>query len=166
MMMLSDTDTLQGALPDEDATLALGAAIARALAAVSTPRGGVIYLRGELGAGKTTLTRGLLRGLGVTGNVKSPTYTLVESYELGSLTAYHFDLYRLADAEELEYMGIRDYNADNALMIIEWPERGAAFLPPADLDIQLEYQQHQRRFNLRTATAHGHSVLSALSAIE
>ncbi len=120
-------------LEGEDATLALGEALGRTLRAPC-----VVYLRGNLGAGKTTLTRGLLRGLGFRGAVKSPTYTIVEPYELGAVTVYHFDLYRLGSPEELEYMGIRDYFGDRTIVIIEWPERGHPLLPPADIAILLE----------------------------
>src|ERR1700722_19682022 len=97
----------------------------------------VVYLTGDLGAGKTTLTRGLLRSLGVTGAVRSPTYTLVEVYELGALTALHLDLYRLSDPAELENLGLREWATGGHLWLIEWPERGAGRLPGADLVITL-----------------------------
>lgn len=171
-MSVKPVVSLDLVIADEAAMLALGASIARALQS----KGGVIYLHGNLGAGKTTLSRGLLQALGVTGKVKSPTYTLVEPYELGPLTAYHFDLYRLADAEELEYMGIRDYvatdslktvnqaKATESLMIIEWPERGAGSLPAADLDIHIHYLDAQRRVILKANTARGNEILQCLNS--
>lgn len=126
-------------IPDESAMLSLGARIAQALTA--TPDSGcIIYLHGELGAGKTTLTRAILQGLGVTGRIKSPTYTLVEPYELpGERMAYHFDLYRLADPEELEFLGVRDYFSPQSVVLVEWPERGEGMLPTADVHVEIEY---------------------------
>lgn len=119
-------------LIDEAATVDLGARLGKSLIT-----GGVVYLQGNLGAGKTTLCRGLLNALGHSGSVKSPTYTLVEPYEIHGRKIFHFDLYRLGDAEELEYMGIRDYFNRHNLCLIEWPERGEGFLPTADLIVKV-----------------------------
>jgi tRNA threonylcarbamoyladenosine biosynthesis protein TsaE len=123
-------------VPDEAAMLKLGQQIAKALV---KSNGGMIHLHGELGAGKTTLVRSVLQALGVTGRVKSPTYTLVEPYELGDRTAYHFDLYRLSDPEELDFLGFRDYLSAKAFLFVEWPERGDGVLPPADVHIRIQY---------------------------
>lgn len=125
--------------------MALGESIATLL-----PVGGVVLLHGDLGAGKTTMVRGLLRSLGLTGTVKSPTYTLVEPYLISGRDIYHFDLYRLGDPEELEYLGIRDYFRSDALCLIEWPEKGAGFIPKADLDITLSYEKHARSAEIIT----------------
>lgn len=108
------------------------------------PSGGLITLHGDLGVGKTTLVRGLLRGLGHTGTVKSPTYTLVESYHLAGRDIFHFDLYRLAEPEELAYIGIRDYLRADALCLVEWPEKATGVLPAADLRIYLRHNGDAR----------------------
>lgn len=120
-------------------TEALGAALWQAL-----PAKCLLFLYGELGAGKTTLVRGLLRAAGHQSAVKSPTYTLVEEYEVNGRRLFHFDLYRLKDPEELEWMGMDDYLNQNALCCIEWPQMGAGFLPTADLEVRLNYFQQQR----------------------
>lgn len=117
-------------LPDADATDRLGALLAR-----TRPPRAIVYLRGDLGAGKSTLARALLRALGVTGAIRSPTYTLVERYPVGDGDAVHLDLYRIGDPGELEFLGLDA--GEGALWLVEWPERGASALPPADLDVAL-----------------------------
>jgi len=121
-----------------------------------------IYLHGDLGAGKTTLTRGFIQGFGHKGNVKSPTYTLVEPYELADWQIYHFDLYRLGDPEELEFIGIRDYFTQTSHCLVEWPERGEGILPKADIDLTLLYTDKQRTIKLQANTEIGLRVLNKL----
>ena len=151
-------------LPDEAATINIGRALASVVLS-KLKQGIVVYLNGDLGAGKTTLTRGFVQGMGHKGNVKSPTYTLVEPYDLGLWQVYHFDLYRLADPEELEYMGIRDYFSDNCCCFIEWPEKGVGMLTEADLIVNLIYSGEQRNITLHAKSVKGIHVLKILATM-
>ena len=124
--------------------------------------GEIIFLKGELGAGKTTLVRGVLRGLGHSDKVKSPTYTIVEMYELAQFTVYHFDLYRLNDPMELEDMGIRDYCNAKAVCLFEWPERGQGIMNEHDLFIEIDHLDEGRQVNLSSHSDRGTRLLKAL----
>lgn len=126
-------------LKDEAATLHAAEVLATQL-----KPGQVIYLHGDLGAGKTTLVRGILHALGHVGKVKSPTYTIVEPYNLPIASCYHFDLYRFQDAEEWEAAGFRDYFNSNSICLVEWPERAEQVLPHADIEIQFDILPHGR----------------------
>jgi tRNA threonylcarbamoyladenosine biosynthesis protein TsaE len=144
-------------LPDEAATLALGGRLASGIGP-----GRVLHLRGDLGSGKTTLVRGLLRALGEAGRIKSPTYTLVELYSLSSLNLYHFDLYRFKDRAEWLNSGFREYfNADSAC-IVEWPERAGDLLSHPDLEVRIEFDGAGRRAFLDARSPAGSSWLSSL----
>ncbi len=147
--------TLQ--LRNEDETIAVGQKLACHIKAPLT-----LYLTGDLGAGKTTLSRGLIQGLGHKGAVKSPTYTLVEPYELAGVEVYHFDLYRLNDPEELEFMGIRDYFTDRSLCIVEWPDKGEGLLPDADIHLHLSYVNQGREIHIRALSTLGQTLLAAI----
>ena len=142
-------------LSDEAATLRLGAALAGGIAP-----GRVLHLSGELGSGKTTLVRGLLRELGHTGRVKSPTYTLVELYVVSRLNLYHFDFYRFKDRSEWLESGFREYLNAQTACIVEWPERAGGLLPPPDLAIRLEFAGNGRRAWLSAATPGGEAWLA------
>ena len=126
-------------LNDSDATEEFGARLWEKL-----PEKALIFLHGDLGAGKTTLVRGLLRAAGVSGAIKSPTYAVIEEYSVAERKIFHFDLYRLADAEELEWIGIDDYLNQNALCLIEWSSKGEGVLPKADVNITLTTQNDGR----------------------
>ncbi len=123
----------------------------------------IIFLYGQLGAGKTTLSRGFLRGLGYTGKVKSPTYMLVESYEIQEQKLFHFDFYRVHDARELEFMGIQDYLIPHAICLIEWPENGINLLPEPDLSCYIELHKAGRAIKIEGHTACGKTILRRLS---
>ncbi|MCP5137356.1 MAG: tRNA (adenosine(37)-N6)-threonylcarbamoyltransferase complex ATPase subunit type 1 TsaE [Gammaproteobacteria bacterium] len=149
----------------EPAMIMLGQACATAWKAVADGRGMFVHLRGDLGAGKTTLVRAWLRGLGHQGAVRSPTYTLIEPYELDTGPGYHLDLYRLGDPEELEYLGLRDLLEVPALCLVEWPERGVGVLPPADLTIAIEHTGEARKLGLQTSSHIAESFVSSLRDI-
>jgi hydrolase, P-loop family len=149
-------------LPDEVTMRRFAKHLAQIVMAQASPRAVVIYLHGDLGAGKTTFTRGMIQGLGFAGNVKSPTYTLVEEYQIANKAIYHFDLYRLASPEELEYMGIRDYFDKGAICILEWPEKGGELLPSADLELFLDYVDDARSLRAVAQTELGHQIISEL----
>ena len=149
-------------LKNEEAQLKLAASIAK-----HTKAGCVIFLQGDLGAGKTTFVRGFLQSLGFTGNVKSPTYTLVEPYLINGQQIYHFDLYRLGEPDELEYAGGRDYFDEESICLIEWPEKAVGYLPVADMLCQLSYKTEQghegRSCELSSNTHKGRKIIDSLS---
>lgn len=164
----------QFTLKDEEDTLDFGAALARATflnpddAQTKSGEpgcrtmGAVIYLLGDLGAGKTTLTRGFLRGFGFHGAVKSPTYTLVEPYEFSLCKIYHFDLYRLTDPAEVQYLGIDDYFQQQNICLLEWAERGRDLIPAPDLSISLRGTGTGREISCQTHTAKGERIAARL----
>ena len=138
--------------------MAAGSAVGRALST-----GAVVFLTGDLGAGKTTFTRGALRALGHVGSVKSPTYTLCEPYDLSNAGQLcHLDLYRLSNPEELEFLGIRDYVASGAVLLIEWPSKGEGWLPIPDLQVALRESGGGRELKIDALTADGEAVLSSM----
>ena len=144
-------------LPDEPATLALGAELAPALVPGLT-----LYMSGELGAGKTTLARGILRGLGYAGRVKSPSFALVEPYAFSRLYLYHFDFYRFTDPRELGDAGFRDYFNPDSVCLVEWPENAAGMLPAADLSIRLQVTGTGRQIEIDADTEAGRRCLERL----
>ena len=147
-------------LADSAATDHLGTLLAQ-----SMPETGVVFLRGDLGAGKSSLARAMLRALGVEGAIKSPTYTLIERYPLDRGQAVHLDLYRVAEAAELEFLGLDDLGEGLRLWLVEWPERAAAALPPSDLEIRLEVAGSGRMAELQGNSALGQEWLIRLSKI-
>jgi tRNA threonylcarbamoyladenosine biosynthesis protein TsaE len=137
-----------------------GAQLATAIGKIDAPL--LILLNGDLGAGKTTISRGVLQGLGHQGAVKSPTYTLVEPYELDIGTVYHFDLYRLIDSEELEHIGFSDYLSAAKLCIIEWPKNGGSYIPKPDISIDISVYQLSRQVTLDSMTECGNQCINLL----
>ncbi len=148
---------LQTHIADEQEQTAFGGLLAQCL-----PARGIIELNGDLGTGKTTMVRGLLRALGHQGAVRSPTYTLLESYDVAGRQIHHLDLYRLSDPEELEYLGLRDLLARDSVLLIEWPQQGAGVLPPADLEIRLYHAHPGRDLSLHAGTPVGKQVVRCL----
>jgi tRNA threonylcarbamoyladenosine biosynthesis protein TsaE len=147
-------------LADERAVTDLAATLAPQLRS-----GGTIHLHGDLGAGKTTFARALIGALGVRGRIKSPTYSLIESYRTGTLAIHHLDLYRIADAGELEWLGLGELQDEPSLILIEWPERGGDALPRPDLVVELAHAASGRDFAVRPTSARGQSWLAATSAL-
>ena len=159
-------------LPDEQATEALGTRLSRVILSslknneinkLDTSVGAAVYLSGDLGAGKTALARALLRAAGVTGRIKSPSYALLESYKVSSLYFYHIDFYRFGDSREWEDAGFRDLFSNNAIILIEWPEKAAGHLPPPDLLIELAYADPGRTARITTQTKRGVTWLTSLN---
>lgn len=150
---------LEVRLGDPEAQLAFGETLGRFL-----PRCLVVYLEGDLGTGKTTLVRGILRSLGHLGSVRSPTYTLIEPYELDRARVYHLDLYRLSDPEELEYLGLRDLSGEDSLLLVEWPGRGTGALAAPDLIVRIGYQGSGRLLTLSAQSAPGAGVIDSVAA--
>jgi tRNA threonylcarbamoyladenosine biosynthesis protein TsaE len=144
-------------LPDAAATLQLGEALAAGIAP-----GRVLFISGDLGAGKTTLVRGLLRGLGYAGRAKSPTYALVEPYTFSSIDLYHFDFYRFKDRSEWLNSGFREYFSPDSVCVVEWPEKAGDLLSPPDLHIRLEFDGDARRAHLEARSKAGEAWLSSL----
>uniref|UniRef100_UPI003341D33D tRNA (adenosine(37)-N6)-threonylcarbamoyltransferase complex ATPase subunit type 1 TsaE n=1 Tax=Castellaniella defragrans TaxID=75697 RepID=UPI003341D33D len=162
--------TLTMTLADEAATVALAQRLAPLLlggdagaAAPSPPPGGRIHLRGDLGAGKTSLARALLRAVGVQGRIKSPSYALLESYNISNLYCYHFDFYRFSDGQEWQDAGFRELFDENAIILIEWPEQAGTRLPPPDLDMLLEYAGTGRRVSIDAYSDKGRLWLTQLT---
>ncbi len=154
------TDTLKRCsewVADEAAMLALGARLSQVF-----PDTGLIYLHGDLGAGKSTLVRGFIKACGYAGHVKSPTYTLVEPYQVPGHSIYHLDLYRLADPEELEFIGFRDLLTQQSIVLVEWPDKAQGLLPAADLDVYIQYSAQGREVLIEAGTEAAIHMINAL----
>jgi len=156
MHIADDTAVISLSLPDEAATLDLGAKLSKLL-----QPGWVVYLRGDLGAGKTTLVRGLLRALGYEGRVKSPTYTLLESYDLSRFVLQHYDLYRMIDPREWLDAGFRDDCNASTLCMVEWPEKARGLLPKPDMEIRLDVAGEGRTARIEALSAQGRKEMQA-----
>jgi tRNA threonylcarbamoyladenosine biosynthesis protein TsaE len=156
---VGDQTTLKLLLPDEAGTVALGLELAPLLAP-----GMVVWLDGDLGSGKTTLVRALLRGLGHVGPVKSPTYTLVEVYVVSSIYWYHFDFYRFNEPEEFDDAGLGEYFRDDAVCLVEWPEKAAGHVPPADLVLVFRFEGDGRELDLLARSEAGQKCLTKLTS--
>ena len=159
--------TISQYLADDQLTVSAGECLGRSVQSRSAANqdqdgGAVVFLQGDLGAGKTTFSRGVMRAFGHSGAVKSPTYTLVEPYDFDGRLVYHFDLYRLGDAEELEYMGIRDYFGGDSVCLVEWPSRGEGVLPIADLVVELQVQVPGRQLIITSQTPRGEQLASLM----
>lgn len=150
-------------LADEAATEACGAALAQSLLLQAGQQHWLVWLKGTLGAGKTTFSRGLLQALGHKGAVKSPTYTLVEPYELAAGPVFHFDLYRLSDPAELEFIGAREYFDAGFLCLVEWPEKGEGYLPAPDLVLEFHPENGGRRVHMQASSPRAAAVMKAFS---
>ncbi len=148
----------------EDAMVTLGRQFGQALSA--DPQGAAVFLQGDLGMGKTTFTRGVMRHFGHQGATKSPTYTLVEPYQFEQQKIHHFDLYRLGHPEELEYLGIRDYFDGQAINLIEWPDKGLGYLPHADVVLTIHPQDRGRQLNFVAQTSVGEAILNNLRQVK
>jgi tRNA threonylcarbamoyladenosine biosynthesis protein TsaE len=152
------SNPLKKFLADENATQLLGIELAAVCGA-----GAVIYFYGDLGAGKTTLIRGFLRGLGFAGRVKSPTYTLVEPYEIDTQKIFHFDLYRVQNSRELEFFGWQDYFIPQAICLVEWPQNAGELLPCPDVSCYIMSSSTGRQIRLEASSPHGHQILERLA---